>query len=70
VTPAQRHTGLDAALLRKRAAVYQVARTAHPERWSGDARNWEPVSIVHLNPEQTSGNAAAIEEQTQLKKAA
>ena len=70
VTPAQRHAGLDAAMLRKRAEVYQAARTAHPERWSGDARNWNPVSIVHLNPDQTNRSAAEIEESTRLKKAA
>jgi len=70
ITPAQRHAGLDAALLRKRAEVYQAARAAHPERWRGDIRNWEPISIVHLNPNQTNKSAAEIEEKTQLKKAA
>lgn len=70
VTPAQRHAGLDAALLRNRAEVYQAARSTHPERWSGGARNWDPVSIVHLNPEQTDRNAAEIEEETRLKEAA
>lgn len=70
ITPAQRHAGLEAALLRKRAEVYQAARAAHPERWSGDTRNWDPVSIVRLNPDQTNKNAVEIEEKTQLKKAA
>lgn len=70
VTPAQRHAGLDAALLRNRAEVYQAARAAHPERWSGGMRNWDPVAIVHLNPEQTNRNAAEIEEKTRLKEAA
>jgi putative transposase len=70
VTPAQRHAGLDAALLRKRDAVYQAARAAHPERWSGDTRNWKPVSIVHLNPDQTSSNAAEVDENELIKKAA
>lgn len=70
VTPAQRHAGLDAALLRKRAEVYQAAKTTHPERWSGDTRNWDPVSIVHLNPEQMNRNEAEIEEETRLKEAA
>lgn len=70
VTPAQRHAGQDAALLRKRAAVYQAAKTAHPERWSGDTRNWEPVPIVRLNPDQTNKNLGASEENTSLKKAA
>jgi putative transposase len=50
VTPAQRHAGLDAALLSQRDALFKKARQAHPERWSGDTRNWEPVTIVHLNP--------------------
>lgn len=70
ITPAQRHAGLDAALLRKRAEVYKAARAANPIRWSGYTRNWEPISIVHLNPDQTNKTAAEIEEKTQLKKAA
>ena len=52
VTPAQRHEGLDAALLQKRIAVYEAAKQARPERWSGDTRNWQHVSVVHLNPDQ------------------
>jgi putative transposase len=40
------------ALLRKRAEVYEAAKAKHPERWSGDTRNWKPVTIVHLNPEK------------------
>lgn len=70
VTPAQRHAGLDAALLRNRDAVYQAARAAHPRRWSGETRNWTPVSVVHLNPDQTCSNAAKLEENDLLKKAA
>jgi putative transposase len=50
VTPAQRHAGLDAGLLSQRDALFKKARQAHPERWSGDTRNWQPVTIVHLNP--------------------
>lgn len=52
VTPAQRHDGLDAALLQKRIHVYEAAKQAHPERWSGDTRNWQHVGVVHLNPDQ------------------
>jgi putative transposase len=70
VRPAQRHAGLDAALLRKRDEVCQAARAAHPERWSGNTRNWKPVSIVHLNPNQTSSDATEVEENELLKKAA
>jgi putative transposase len=29
-----------------------AARAAHPERWSGDTRNWHPVTLVSLNPER------------------
>lgn len=52
VTPAQRHEGLDAALLQKRVEVYEAARNERPERWSGDTRNWQHVGVVHLNPDQ------------------
>lgn len=52
VTPAQRHAGEDHALLKKRVAIYQAAKERHPERWSGHARNWQRINIVHLNPEK------------------
>ena len=52
VTPAERHDGLDSALLQKRATVYETAKRRHPERWSGHTRNWQPVLVVHLNPDQ------------------
>lgn len=52
VTPAERHAGLDAALLHKRVNVYEAAKKRHPERWSGTTRNWQPVRVVHLNPDQ------------------
>ena len=52
VTPAERHAGLDAGLLRKRIDVYEAAKKKHPERWSGITRNWQPVGVVHLNPDQ------------------
>lgn len=71
VTPAQRHAGLDGALLRKRVAVYEAAKAKNPKRWSGATRNWEPVTTVHLNPEKTitvAGNKK--EKKTELKKAA
>ena len=52
VTPAQRHEGLDAVLLQKRTNVYEAAKQANPERWSGDTRNWQHVGVVYLNPDQ------------------
>jgi len=50
VTPGQRHRGEDRALLAQRDALYQAAKAAHPERWSGNTRNWEPDTTVLLNP--------------------
>ena len=52
VTPAERHAGLDVGLLRKRIDVYEAAKRKHPERWSGTTRNWQPIGVVHLNPDQ------------------
>ncbi len=50
VTPDQRHRGEDSDVLRQRRAVYKAARERNPERWSGDTRNWNPVTEVWLNP--------------------
>ena len=50
VTPHERHEGLDHAILENRKAVYEEAKTRHPERWSGATRNWDPVTEVRLNP--------------------
>ena len=56
VTPAQRHAGLDTAILAQRQALYQAAKTRHPERWSRQTRNWQPVQVVYLNPTKTDRN--------------
>ena len=50
VTPAQRHAGDDHAILERRHQVYQQARAHHPERWSGNTRDWSRVEVVRLNP--------------------
>lgn len=50
VTPESRHIGHDAAILAERHVVYEKARRAHPERWSGGSRNWAPAGAVRLNP--------------------
>jgi putative transposase len=57
VTPAQRHEGLDKSLLANRKAVYEAARTRHPERWSGNTRNWQRIQAVHLNPDKAEAEA-------------
>lgn len=68
VTPHERHAGQDAALLARRVDVYEAAKAKHPQRWSGSTRNWQPVQVVHLNPEQRVDDQK--EENQQLKKAA
>jgi transposase InsO family protein len=52
VTPDQRHRGEDRALLASRDQVYEIARAARPDRWSGRTRNWQPIGAVWLNPER------------------
>jgi hypothetical protein len=56
VTPPQRHARLDTAILAKRQALYQAAKARHPERWSQETRNWQPVQVVYLNPNKTGRN--------------
>ncbi|MGB5733093.1 MAG: IS3 family transposase [Thiohalocapsa sp.] len=50
VTPAERHAGNDTAILNRRHALNEQARSRNPSRWSGKTRNWEPVGSVALNP--------------------
>ena len=52
VTPCQRHDGLDVEILAKRKVLYQRKRNEHPQRWSKEERNWQPIGAVELNPEQ------------------
>jgi putative transposase len=48
VTPEARHTGKDIEILAKRRDVYLKAKLKHPERWSGQIRNWNPDTKVIL----------------------
>ena len=51
VTPAQKHAGEDRAILARRKALYENARSHRPERWVRNAtRNWTPVTFTTLNP--------------------
>jgi transposase InsO family protein len=52
VTPDQRHELLDQSILQARDVVYEAARQAHPNRWSGQTRDWSPQGAVHLNPDK------------------
>jgi len=56
VTPAPRHAGLDTAILAQRQALYQAAKARHPERWSRQTRNRQPVQVVYLNPNKSNQN--------------
>lgn len=50
VTPHQKHTGKDRLLLATRTKTYEAARLQNPSRWSGKTRDWSPVELVCLNP--------------------
>jgi hypothetical protein len=52
VTPAQRHGGLDTAILERRSALYVTARAKNPRRWTRTTRNWRRIDVVYLNPEK------------------
>lgn len=60
VTPEQRHRGEDAAILAQRKRVYEKAKKRHPERWSGETRNWSPVNVVVLNRRDQSVAAKEV----------
>lgn len=53
VTPNEKHSGQDGSILKKRHDVYLNARSKNPLRWSGNTRNWSPVTEVILNPANT-----------------
>ena len=70
VSPQQRHTGQDVALLAARHALYEQARQRHPARWSGPTRDWSPIGAVTLNPERGEVVAAHLEAVNKQRSAA
>ena len=54
VTPAERHTGADVAILARRHTLYERARRRRPERWPRQTRNWTPIHEVVLNPQSAT----------------
>ena len=58
VTPEDRHSGRDVEILRRRKRVYEQARARHPERWSGNTRNWNQIKEVVLNPDNQRARRA------------
>ena len=55
VTPDDRHFGREEHILANRRKVYEKAQSRNPNRWSKNIRNWNPVSMVRLNPEKKDG---------------
>ena len=55
----QRHDGRDVDILQARHRLYQTACSQTPSRWSGNTRNWQPITKVTLNPERDSVAQAA-----------
>jgi transposase InsO family protein len=58
VTPDERHYGRERKVLARRRQLYERARSANPERWTGPTRDWSPVGLVVLNPERECSSAA------------
>jgi len=52
VSPEQRHSGQDKAILSARHALHQQAKARQPTRWSGKTRNWSHINAASLNPER------------------
>ena len=58
VTPNERHYGGEQTILARRHELYQRARRSNPERWRGGTRNWSPIGMVVLNPQEAPSYAA------------
>ena len=58
VTPSQKHSLEDIAILERRGLLYEKKKKKHPHRWSRATRNWKPVVDVALNPERQNKKAA------------
>lgn len=59
VTPDERHSGHEHAILARRRSIYERARRSNPRRWTRATRNWTAISQVVLNPQRSSGDATA-----------
>ena len=52
VSPQQRHTGEDHAILAASHLLYTEAKQRNPPRWARHTRDWRPIGPVTLNPER------------------
>ena len=57
VTPDDRHSGRDRVILEKRHTLYRKARSRHPQRWSGNTRDWSRTEEVTLNPDRNQATS-------------
>jgi len=60
VTPADRHSGRDVAVLAARRRLYAGARRRQPARWSRATRPWARPTVVVLNPERDDAHFPAL----------
>ena len=58
----QRHRAEDSVILERRKALYEAAKAQRPERWSGASRNWEPETVVYLNPNKSTEKAGKLKD--------
>jgi transposase InsO family protein len=58
VTPNERHEGRERDILGRRQELYELARRANPRRWISATRNWNPIGLVVLNPQEPVADAA------------
>lgn len=54
VTPEQRHTGQDLAILKKRARTFAAAKKKNPSRWSQGSKEWRYQKTVTLGEVRAS----------------
>jgi len=60
VSPSIRHCGKDVKILENRMNIYVKAKEKHPERWSGNIRDWTVLEKVYLNPGKKVDKTAKI----------
>jgi transposase InsO family protein len=58
VTPNERHEGRERDILGRRQELYELARRANPRRWISATRNWNPIGLVVLNPQEPVADVA------------
>jgi putative transposase len=70
VSPAQRHAGDDHGILAARHGLYVRAKAARPRDAGRVTRaNWNPITVVTLNPERESVTTA-VENASHKKRSA